>query len=59
MCIRERCTGRSECVNVRGLCIGMTSHESDPVILIVDCDHENIRLVGCTRDQAYRRNGND
>jgi hypothetical protein len=39
--------------------IGVPPHESDPIILIVDCDHENVRFVGCTRDQAYRRNAND
>ena len=54
MSVGEQRSAGGQPVNVGRLCLRMTTQATKPVVLIIDRDKQNIRLVG--REQRLRRN---
>jgi len=50
MCVRERGSSSGKLIDVRRERIGMTSHIADPIVLIIDRDHEDVRFVSSRGD---------
>ena len=51
MGIGESRSGSRQSIDMRCLGVGMPTHEPDPVILIVNRDHKNVRLVSSIHEE--------
>ena len=58
MSVVEKSAAFGESIDVRGFGIWVTVHASDPVVLIIDSDEENVGLLGAVKKRRSEKNEN-